>query len=77
MLWCSTKQNLIRVIKDQFLIPGYKTPYRFDGNLDGCGIMLCMTEHTPSKFPRAEPLPMKAFFRIKSKEKEMVFKLVI
>ena len=24
--------------------------------------MLCMTEHTPSKFTRAEPLPLEAFF---------------
>ena len=24
--------------------------------------MLCMTEQTPSKFTRAEPLPMEAFF---------------
>ena len=32
-----------------------------------------MTEHTPSKFPRAEPLPMEASFRIKSKEKKRWF----
>ena len=31
-----------------------------------------MTEYTPSKFPRAEPLPMEAFFRIKSKKKEIL-----
>ena len=41
----SSKQNLMRVINGQFLIPGYRTPYRFDRNPTGCGIMLCLAEY--------------------------------
>ena len=44
-----TETKFDKIINGQFLIPGCKTPYRFVRIPGGCGIMLCIIEHTPSK----------------------------
>ena len=54
------KLHFLCSVTANFLFQVIRQP---DRNLAGCGIMLSMTESTPSKLPRAEPLPMEAFFK--------------
>ena len=45
----------------QFLIPGYSSPYRFDRNCRGKGIMLYVREDIPSKLLSIENQPIEGF----------------
>ena len=56
----------------QFLIPGYSSPYRFDRNCRGGGIMLYVKEDIPSKHLSIESQPIEGFYIDKFEEKEMV-----
>ena len=42
----------------QFLIPGYSSPYRFERNCRGGGIMLYVREDIPSKLLSIENQPI-------------------
>ena len=46
----------------QFLIPGYSSPYRFERNCRGGGIMLYVREDIPSKLLSIENQPIKDFY---------------
>ena len=46
----------------QFLIPGYSSPYRFDRNCRGGGIMLYVREDIPSKLLSIENQPIEGFY---------------
>ena len=46
----------------QFLIPGYGSPYRFDRNCRGGGIMLYVREDIPSKLLSIENQPIEGFY---------------
>ena len=46
----------------QFLIPGYSSPYRFDRNCRGGGIMLYVREDIPSKLLSAENQLIEGFY---------------
>ena len=45
----------------QLLIPGYSSPYRFDRNCRGGGIMLYVREDKPSKLLSIESQPIEGF----------------
>ena len=55
-----TKLN-INFPEGQFLIPGYSSPYRFDRNCRGKGIMLYVREDIPSKLLSIENQPIEGF----------------
>ena len=62
----------------QFLIDGFHTPFRFDRNKNGGGILLYVREDIPAKilsrdFPSVESL----FFLNNTSHKEMAYKLFI
>ena len=46
----------------QFLIPGYSSPYRFDRNCRGGGIILYVREDIPSKLLSVENRPIEGFY---------------
>ena len=46
----------------QFLIPGYSSPYRFDRNCRGWGMMLYVREDIPSKLLSIENQPIEGFY---------------
>ena len=46
----------------QFLIPGYSSPYGFDRNCRGGGIMLYVREDIPSKLLSIENQPIEGFY---------------
>ena len=48
--------------EEEFLIEGFGTPFRFDRNRNGGGIMLCVREDIPTRFLSAEKAPIEAFF---------------
>ena len=62
----------------QFLIDGFHTPFKFDRNINGGGILLYVREDIPAKilshdFPSAESF----FFWNNISQKEMAYKLFI
>ena len=56
----------------QFLIPGYSSPYRFDRNCRGGGIMLYVIEDIPSKLLSIENQPVEGFYIKINFRKKMV-----
>ena len=58
----------------QFLIPGYSSPYRFDRNRRGGGIMLYVREDIPSKLLSVENQPIEGFYvEINLRKKKWLF----
>ena len=56
----------------QFLLNGYRTPFRLDLNAHGGGILLYVREDIPSKLLLEEGHPIAAFFveiNLQNKEK--------
>ena len=49
--------------KGQFLIPEYSSPYRFDRNCRGRGIMLYVREDIPSKLLSIKNQPIEGFYK--------------
>ena len=59
--------------EDQFSLPWYSLPYRFDRNCRGGGIMLYVREDIPSKLLSIENQPkIRLLYRDKFEKKEMV-----
>ena len=47
---------------DQFLMSGYRRPFRLDPNGNGGGILLYVREDIPSKLSLEEKEPIESFF---------------
>ena len=56
--------------ESQFLIPGYSSPYRFDRNCRGGGIMLYVRENIPSKLLSIENQPIEGLYIEKNLRKK-------